>query len=204
MKELYTIGHSTHTIDNFVDLLLMYKITAVCDVRSAPYSRFNPQFNREPLQAELKRHRLPYVFLGKELGPRSNDPGCYEKGKVQYDRLAETMSFQAGLKRVKEGMQSYRIALMCSEKDPVMCHRTILICRHLRKEGMRIRHILEDGSVEENDAAIWRLRELLNLPERDLFTSPEEMVERAYDIQGDRIAFVQKAGKISSESRKEP
>ena len=202
MDELYTIGHSTHTIGKFIELLLIHEISAVCDVRSDPYSRFNPQFNHETLQKELKRHGVAYVFLGKELGPRSNDPGCYENGKIRYDRLVETILFQEGLRRLREGMKSYRIVLMCSEKDPVMCHRTILVCRHLRAAGMRIRHILEDGSVEENDTTIRRLMELLKLPERDLFTSPEEMIERAYDIQGDRIAFVQKDEEDSSKDGK--
>ncbi len=194
MAELYTIGHSTHSIDRFIELLSMHEITAVCDVRSDPYSKFNPQFNRQTLQAELKRHGVAYVFLGKELGPRSDAPDCYVEGKVDYNRLAQTGLFQEGLRRVRAGMKSYRIALMCSEKDPIMCHRTILVCRHVRAEGLRIRHILDDGSVEENDQAIKRLMELLKLSERDLFHSPEEMIERAYDVQGDRIAFVKKDG----------
>ena len=202
MAELYTIGHSTHTIDKFIELLLMHEISAVCDVRSDPYSGFNPQFNRETLQTEVKRHGIAYVFLGKELGPRSDDPDCYENGKVRYDRLANTTLFKDGIMRVKEGMKSYRIALMCSEKDPVMCHRTILVCRHLRVEDLWTKHILDDGSVEENDMTIKRLMALLKLPENDLFTTSEEMVERAYDIQGDRIAFVQKNDKVSSENRK--
>ena len=192
MAELYTIGHSTHTLDRFIELLYIHEITAVCDVRSYPYSKFNPQFNRETLQTELKRHGVVYVFLGKELGPRSDDPACYVKGKVDYNRLSQAGLFQEGLGRVRQGMKSYRIALMCAEKDPVMCHRTILVCRRLRAEGMRVRHILDDGSIEENDQAIKRLMELLKLPERDLFHSPEEMIERAYDLQGDRIAFVKK------------
>jgi uncharacterized protein (DUF488 family) len=203
MNDLYTIGHSTHPVDRFISLLKMHRINALCDVRSNPYSRYNPQFNRENLQPELKRQGIAYVFLGKELGPRSDDPGCYEDGKVCYDRLAQTNRFQEGLKRVRQGMASYRVALMCSEKDPATCHRTILVCRHLREGGMRIRHILEDGSIEENDALIKRLMELLKLPERDLFTRPEEMVERAYDIQGDRIAYVQENNKASQEGGRE-
>jgi len=202
MRELFTIGHSTHTSERFVDLLRMHEITAVCDVRSDPYSKFNPQFNHETLQTEWKRHGVAYVFLGKELGPRSNDPNCYMKGKVDYNRLSQTGLFQEGLGRVRQGMKSYRIALMCSEKDPVMCHRTILVCRYLRAEEMRIRHILDDGSIEENDQAIKRLMELLKLSERDLFHSPEEMIERAYDVQGDRIAFVKKDGEDSSNNEK--
>jgi len=202
MAELYTVGHSTHTIDRFIELLSMHEITAVCDVRSDPYSKFNPQFNNETLQTELKRHGIAYVFLGKELGPRSDDPACYVEGKVDYNRLSQTGLFQEGLRRVRQGMKSYRIALMCAEKDPVMCHRTILACRHLRAGGMRIRHILDDGSIEENDQTIKRLMELLKLQERDLFHSPEEMIERAYDLQGDRIAFVKKDGEDSSNNGK--
>lgn len=194
MDELYTIGHSTHTIEKFIELLFMHDINTVCDVRSDPYSRFNPQFNREALQPELKRHGIAYVFLGKELGPRSDEPGCYVNSKIRYDRLLETDLFQEGLRRVRQGMKSYRICLMCAEKDPLTCHRTILVCRHLRGDGIRIRHILEDGSIEENDETVKRLMRLLKLPERDLFTSPEEMIELAYDIQGDKIAFVQKDG----------
>jgi uncharacterized protein (DUF488 family) len=203
MNELYTIGHSTHAIERFIELIRMHRINAVCDVRSSPYSRYNPQFNRENLQPELKRHGIAYVFLGKELGPRSNDPGCYEDGKVCYDRLAQTHLFQEGLKRVRQGMASYRVALMCSEKDPATCHRTILVCRHLRDKETRIRHILEDGSLEENGVTMRRVMDLLKLPEKDLFTSPEEMVERAYDMQGDRIAYVQENDKTSHESGRE-
>ena len=203
METLYTIGHSTHSIDRFIELLTMHHITAVGDVRSDPYSRFNPQFNRENLQKELKKQGITYVFLGKELGPRSDDPKCFENGKVRYDRLSKTALFQEGLKRIRQGMISYRISLMCLEKDPVACHRTILVCRHLRDQPVRIRHILEDGSVEENDAALRRLTTLLKLPERDLFTSPEEMVERAYDVQGDRIAFSLKDGKGFEENGRE-
>jgi len=191
VAELFTIGHSTHPMDGFIGLLKMHGITAVADVRSDPYSRYNPQFTRENLQSELKQNGIAYVFLGKELGPRTDDPGCYEKGKVRYDRLARTRLFQEGLNRVRQGMASYRIALMCSEKDPVTCHRTILVCRHLRDKGMRIRHILENGALEENDAAIKRLMGMLKLPESDLFTCPEQMIERAYDIQSEKIAYVQ-------------
>ncbi len=202
MAELYTIGHSTHTIDRFIELLSIHEITAVCDVRSDPYSKFNPQFNHETLQTELKRHGVAYVFLGKELGPRSDDPDCYVERKVDYNRLSQTELFQEGLRRVRQGMKSYRIALMCAEKDPVMCHRTILVCRRLRAEGMRIRHILDDGSIEENDQTIKRLMELLKLLERDLFHSPEEMIERVYDLQGDRIAFIKMGGEDSSNNGK--
>ena len=132
MSELYTIGHSNHSTEKFIELLLKHEITAVCDVRSQPYSKFNPQFNRENIQKELKQSNIAYVFLGRELGPRSDDPACYIDGKVQYHLLAATDLFQQGLKRLLKGILSHRIAMMCAEKDPVMCHRMILVCRYLR------------------------------------------------------------------------
>ena len=135
-RELYTVGHSNHPIDKFVDLLTLHKIDAVCDVRSAPYSKHNPQFNRDPLRQALKQSNISYVFLGKELGARSNDPSCYVNGKVQYDRLAQTDLFQEGIARLRKGMESYTVTLMCAEKDPLACHRTILICHQLRSNDL--------------------------------------------------------------------
>jgi len=198
---LYTIGHSTHPLDRFVELLNVHGIGAVCDVRSSPYSRYNPQFNRETVQAELKKHGMAYVYLGKELGPRSDDPGCYENGKVQYDRLAKTELFREGIKRVKEGMKTYRIALMCAEKDPVMCHRTILVCRPLSGASIRIAHILENGALEPHESAMNRLRELLKLPESDMFRSSEQMIQEAYDLQGQKIAHVKEETTGKGEGR---
>lgn len=191
MYELYTIGHSTHAIEQFFELLSIHAITAICDVRSSPYSSFNPQFNRETLQAELKQKGITYVFLGKELGPRSDDPTCYVNGKVQYSALAKTDLFQQGVQRLKKGMASYRIALMCAEKDPIMCHRTILVCRQLRESGIKIRHILDDGSIEEHNDSVRRLLRTLKLQETNLFKSPEEIIEDAYDIQSDKIAYIE-------------
>jgi uncharacterized protein (DUF488 family) len=189
MNELYTIGHSTHATETFTGLLSTHSITAICDVRSQPFSKFNPQFNREVIQAELTKNGIAYVFLGKELGPRSDDPACYSEGKAQYNRIAKTDLFQQGLKRIIKGMETYRIALMCAEKDPVMCHRTILVCRHLREQGIKIKHIMEDGSIEENSDTIRRLMQMLKIQETNLFQSTEEIIQSAYDIQSEKIAY---------------
>ena len=192
MYQLYTIGHSTHETETFIDLLKTHQITAVCDVRSNPYSKFNPQFNRETIQKALREHNIAYVFLGKELGPRSDDPACYVDGKVQYNRIAETERFQQGLKRLKEGMKSYRITMMCAEKDPITCHRMILICRHLRSPEIDINHILDDGSLEPNRESERRLMQMLKIPETSLFETPEALIQRAYDIQSEKIAHENK------------
>src|SRR3989304_85714 len=188
--ELYTIGHSTHSIEEFIKLLAMHSITAVCDVRSTPYSQFTPQFNRELLQQELKRHSISYVFLGEELGARSDNPNCYVNGKVQYGCLAQEPMFQQGINRLVEGLTNYRIALMCAEKDPIACHRTILVCRNLRSMNIEIKHILGDGKIESNIDFERRLLNMLKIPENDLFTSNEDLIEEAYNIQGQKIAYV--------------
>jgi uncharacterized protein (DUF488 family) len=186
---VFTIGHSTHSQERFVALLHQHGITALCDVRSKPYSRVNPQFNREELKRSLRACGIAYVFLGKELGARSEDPACYEHGKVQYDRLAHTHLFQHGLERVQEGMKKYRLALMCAEREPLECHRTILVARHLVALGLDVRHIHEDGSLENHPDALSRLARMLNLPEHDMFHSREELLADAYRRQEERIAY---------------
>jgi len=188
--ELYTIGYSTHSIEEFIRLLTMHSITAVCDVRSTPYSQFTPQFNRELLQKELKIYNISYVFLGEELGARSDNPSCYVNGKVQYGCLAQELRFYQGINRLVEGLTNYRIALMCAEKDPIACHRTILVCRNLRSRDIEIKHILGDGKIESNIDFEQRLLDMLKMPYNDLFTSDEDLIEEAYNIQGQKIAYV--------------
>ncbi len=187
---LYTIGHSTHSTERVIELLRQHGITAVADVRSHPYSRMNPQFNREPLAAWLKDAGIAYVFLGRELGARSGDPGCYVDGRVQYDRLAQTPLFAAGLQRVAQGMASHRLALMCAEKDPLVCHRAILVCRHLIARGIGVQHILEDGRLESHEGALSRLLVELGLSARDFFMNHAEITEEAYARRGQQIAYV--------------
>ncbi len=194
MKELFTIGHSVHTVERFMELLKQHSVNALCDVRSSPYSRYSPQFNRESLRDKVLKHGISYIYLGDELGPRSSDPSCYENGKVQYQRLAEKRSFQQGLNRLRKGMETYRIALMCAEKDPLTCHRMILICRQLRGNDIQIQHILEDGSLEDNRDTEQRLMKLLKIDPADLFSSEEEQILHAYDLQADKIAYILEEG----------
>lgn len=187
---VYTIGHSHHSAEQFLALLQQHQVTAIGDVRSSPYSRFCPQFNREALQATLRQQGIAYVFLGKELGARSDNDSCYLDRQVQYDLLARTDLFQEGLRRVLAGAQKYRIALMCAEKDPLTCHRTILVCRHLRERGVSIAHILEDGTLESHDAALGRLLAEEGMAAEDLFQTREEILAEAYQQRGQRIAYV--------------
>jgi uncharacterized protein (DUF488 family) len=188
---IFTIGHSTHSIGNLVDLLALYKVTAIADVRSYPYSRFNPQFNRESLRADLKASGISYVFLGRELGARTEDRSCYVEGRVQYDLLARTELFQSGLTRVAEGARRHRVALLCAEKDPLVCHRGILICRHLACRGISSEHILSNGQLESHDESLSRLLAEEGLM-GDLFRTRDNLITEAYDRRGRQIAYTEK------------
>jgi uncharacterized protein (DUF488 family) len=186
---IYTIGHSTQPLERFIPLLRQHGITAVADVRSSPYSRVNPQFNREPLRAALREAGISYVFMGDELGARSKDPSCYRDGKVDYALLARTELFQSGLDRVRKGAMTHRIALMCAEKDPLDCHRTILVSRKLAEQGVSVSHILADGSIESHDEAMSRLMQMVRVGENDLFRSREDSLREAYRKRGEEIAY---------------
>jgi uncharacterized protein (DUF488 family) len=189
LQTVFTIGHSIHSQARFLDLLKLHDITAVCDVRSQPYSRRNPQFNREGLKKTLDDNGIAYVFLGKELGARSEDAACYESGKVQYERLAQTELFRTGLDRLCECIERHGLALMCAEKEPLDCHRTILVARHLQDFDFAVQHIHADGALERHEAALRRLIKDLKLPDHDLFRCYDEIVTDAYRLQEKRIAY---------------
>jgi len=185
-----TIGHSIHSLDVFVKLLRQHGVTALADVRSTPYSRANPQFNRETLERDLKAQGIKYVFLGSELGARSNDLTCYENGRVQYARLARTDLFRSGIDRVIRGANEYRIALMCAEKEPLDCHRTILVARALTELGVTVQHILADGRLESHDATMERLLKVVGVRDHDLFRSRDELMAEALGRQEQKVAYV--------------
>lgn len=189
-REILTIGHSNHPIERFLELLRRNGVTAVADVRSSPFSRHNPHFGKEELQRALKDAGIAYIFLGKELGGRSPDRGCYEDGRIQYDRVARTETFREGIDRVRKGAGQYRIALMCAEKEPLECHRTLLVARALDKAGERVAHIHANGHVEPHAEAMQRLLDLVGLPREDMFRSSEELEEEAVRGQAGKVAYV--------------
>jgi uncharacterized protein (DUF488 family) len=188
MAELFTIGHSTHTADKFVELLRRHEINALGDVRSSPFSAWTPQFNRSALEPTLRKAGVHYVFLGDELGARRSEREVYVDGVARYERIAKLASFQGGLERVRAGARKFRLALMCAEKDCLECHRTILVCRHLRRD-FQIGHIQEDGALEMHRDAETRLMKEEKIPQTDLFMSEADLIERAYDQRGMKIAY---------------
>lgn len=190
--QVFTIGHSNHTLEDFLRLLTQHGITAVADVRSVPMSRLHPQFNREELSEALKQAGIAYSFLGKELGGRPQDPSCYVNGQVQYRLVALTEPFQKGIERVLTGAQKYRIALMCAEREPLDCHRGLLVSPTLEKAGASVMHILADGHLEAHRDTMNRLLERFGFTQDDLFRSREELVEEACARQQGRVAYTER------------
>jgi len=200
MNDIFTVGHSTHASSYFIELLAENAITAVADVRSSPFSRFNPQFNQVVLTNSLREYNIKYVFLGEELGARSKDPGCYIDGKVQYDKLAQTSAFKSGIARLLEGAEKFRIALMCAEKDPLTCHRAILVSKVLAEQSVEVNHILPDGNLETHSQLVERMLRKWSLQGDDMFSLKENRVQEAYRLQGDLIAYEDESS-LDSEGR---
>lgn len=194
---IYTIGHSNHTIERFIDLLKMHGVEVVADVRSVPVSSRHPQFNRDPLKAALASAGIKYLFLGKELGARRTEREAYEGQVASYERIGGLPAFREGLDRVRKGAESFRVALMCAEKDPLDCHRALLVCRHLRDAILGpIQHILADGSLEAHEQTERRLVADMgmNADQVEMFSDQSEpTLERAYRKRGLKIAFQEEA-----------
>jgi uncharacterized protein (DUF488 family) len=205
MQAVFTIGHSNHTPEKFLELLCSHNINALADVRSAPYSRYLPHFNKQALESYLPKGEIRYVFLGTELGARPADASCYIEGKALYEKIAVLDAFQQGLKRIIKGVQNHRIALMCAEKDPITCHRAILVCQHLVPFNLEIAHIHSNGELEYHENLEERLLQIHKLEDKkengqlSLFPTDRkhdltrsERIRQAYQMQGERIAYVEK------------
>lgn len=191
MQSIYTIGHSTQSGEDFLEKLKRHRIEILCDVRSTPFSRMTPQFNRESLKALVNDAGIKYVHMGQALGARSDDPSCYENGQVVYDRLAQKPDFKSAIARILDGAKKgHRMALMCAEKEPLDCHRTILVSKALTREAADVVHILDDGRLERHADTMARLIERLGKTgQTDLFLSEGEQLENAYRIREREIAY---------------
>ena len=184
-----TVGHSNHPLETFVSLLRQHGVTTLADVRSAPYSRFNPHFNRKALDASLQAHGIAYLFMGRALGGRPEDRSCYENGRVRYDHLAQTPLYREGIDRVVETAEVERLALMCAEREPLDCHRTLLVGRSLVERNVSVAHILADGALEPHDDTMDRLLKSVGLPAGDLLHSREELIAEAVALKEGRVAL---------------
>jgi len=170
---IYTVGYGARSFEELAELLARNEISCLVDVRTAPYSRFKPEFGKQALETALPGRGIRYVFLGDALGGRPDDPSCYMDGKVDYDRVREKAFFQRGIERVgKATGQGMRLALMCSEGKPEECHRSKLIGPTLAAQGIAVAHIDEEGVVRTQEEIIARLTDgQLNLFGDPSFTS---------------------------------
>jgi uncharacterized protein (DUF488 family) len=155
--QLFTIGHSSHSLDRFLGLLDAHGIEAVADTRSYPKSKFAPQYDAEALRQSLSDKRVEYIFMGKELGGRPEGARYYDAdGHVLYSKVAESDVFRKGLERLREKMQQFRTAILCSEEDPSVCHRRLLITRVLSEYGTAVVHIRADGTAQLEEEILAR------------------------------------------------
>jgi uncharacterized protein (DUF488 family) len=156
LSSLYTIGHSSHAFEEFAALLTRHAIEVVVDVRSAPYSKFAPQFDRDLIQGELGKFGVKYLFLGGELGGRPGNSAYYDaSGRVLYSKLTSDPVFIEGIERLERGIASFRVAIMCGEEDPAHCHRRLLVGRVMTERGHALQHIRGDGAIN-SDADVAR------------------------------------------------
>jgi len=171
---IYSIGHSNHTLERFLSLLKEHKIEVLVDTRSQPYSKYAPHFTGEYIKMELEKAGIPYLFLGKELGGRPEEPEFYDsEGHVLYWKLANSVTLREGIQRLEEESKVRRVAIMCSEENPSCCHRRLLIGRVLTSRGIELDHIRGNGQLQTEDDLV--SQEAQN----SLFEQPEKAVWRS-------------------------
>ena len=185
--DLLTIGHSNLPAERFVALLQNADVAVVADVRSVPFSRRFPWFSGKTLAARLTREGVSYIALGDVLGGRPRDPKLYCEGIADYEAMAARPEFRAGLDRVVDEMERQRVCLMCAEREPLDCHRCLLVSRALVKRGLAPGHILADGTIEPHAATEKRLLDLVG-GEADLFRDPSIRLAEAYHRRAHAVA----------------
>lgn len=152
LNSVYTIGHSNHSMETFLDLLKGQEIKVLIDTRSSPFSRYSPQFNRDSLKASVQEAGIKYGFYGRQLGGRPEDEDFYdEDGRVVYSQVAKSFLFNEGLERLINGIERFRTALLCSEENPSICHRRLLVSRVLFEQGIAVYHIRGNGVVQSEE-----------------------------------------------------
>ena len=198
MAEVFTIGHSTLEYERFLALLRDAKITAIADVRSSPQSRHFPHFNRENLASELLKDGIAYVYLGDQLGGRPKDQNFYCEGAADYEKMATDENFKKGVERVVQGSQSYHIALMCSEHNPLDCHRCLLVGRALSTTGVTVRHILSNGRQLSQADIEKKLVEEYSGGAEDLFAKGSAQLANAYRERARQVSYRKPTSRSSS------
>lgn len=204
MGQLYTIGCSKLTLDEFLVNLKKNHIDVVADVRSVPYSRITPQFNRDSLKLSLRNEKVLYGDFSKEFGARRIESAAYYKNQVSFDKTKELISFSNGIKRIEKGLSmGYSIALMCTEKDPLQCHRFSLVSRGIfEKLGISCSHIMTDGSIRTTESLEEEMLKALGI-EEDLFLDYNMRLKIGYEYLNKKIGYVLPISLTASEKVEE-
>ncbi len=203
---IYTIGHSHQSIDAFLALLADHSITCLIDVRSTPYSRIAPQFNKPALQKALKQGQLLYAHFDQEFGARQTDGALLDdEGVVDFDKVRATPAFRSGVERLRRALaQGFTVCLMCAEANPFECHRFSMICPELAREGLAVRHILKGSALaSQQEIEGWMLQKYhKRLPQSSLFdgvVTAEQQLAFAYRLHNKEVGYRQ-----DQESEREP
>jgi uncharacterized protein (DUF488 family) len=190
--DLLTIGHSNLAADRFLALLKHADVTAVADVRSVPLSRWCPWFSRKPLAERLATEGIAYLWVGDSLGGRPREPRLYHDGVVDYEAVAASAPFRAGLARLVEEIGHHHLCLLCAEREPLDCHRCLLVARALAERGLAAGHLCQDGSIEPHATTEERLLELTGAG-TDLFLDRAARLADAYRRRARAVAARLKA-----------
>lgn len=198
-KVLYTVGHSKHSLQHFLKILRLNNISCIVDVRSMPFSKICPQFNQDNFKKFLNENGIYYIFMGKEFGARREDKNLYtNEGYLDFEKTANSKDFIEGVERISKGLKKdFRIAFMCTEKDPINCHRNILVAHEFQKNNYEIQNILADGTIESQQHLEQRLLNIY-FPNRfqiDLFENSKEnlnekeLINKAYKLRNKDIGY---------------
>jgi len=191
LKNIFTIGHSTHEIDYFISLIKQHQINTIVDVRSIPYSKFTPNYNKEGLKLYLKKNNIQYIFMGDLLGARYEDKNLlFPDGKVNFKEVQKLKSFQDGITRLEKGIRmGYNISLMCSEKEAFDCHRFGLISEILTKIGINVKHIYPDKIISQEELE----KQLIKKYDKKIdylgLETDKTPIEQAYILRNKDIAY---------------
>ena len=193
---IFTIGHSSHSIELFHDILKTFSINCLIDVRSIAASSYNPQYNQIPLSNFLKANGITYLHFAEEFGARHTDPDLLDDdGKVNFELVRRSWNFKTGLERLWQGIdKGFTIALMCSESEPFDCHRFSMISIALEKDGFEVLHILKDKTIKTNAQLESQLlkKYIKKIPKPDMFQpniTAEDQLKAAYRLRNKEIAY---------------
>ena len=193
---IYTVGHSTHQLDYFLELLKEYGVTCLIDVRSVAASSYNPQYNQQPLKNFMKNKGITYLHFAEEFGARHKDPDLLDdEGKVDFEKVRKSWPFKNGVERIWKGLdKGFVISLMCSESEPFDCHRFSMVSIALDKDGFDVKHIMKDKTLKTNADLENQLLKKYDkkLPKPDIFNpnvTLDEQLKEAYRLRNKEIAF---------------